>query len=67
MKLLLGFDGFDSTKGKKVDGNVDGSIRKVKKREYRQYMMPKCIFFIIINFNVNRSYKKFKSNNWRIK
>lgn len=46
MKMLLGFEGFDSTKGKKVEGNDVSGVRKIKQREYRQYMMPKCIYYI---------------------
>lgn len=42
MMKLLGFAGFDSTKGKHVADNDDtaarGAVRKVLKREYRQYM-----------------------------
>ncbi|KAG7381537.1 U4/U6.U5 small nuclear ribonucleoprotein [Phytophthora pseudosyringae] len=42
MKLLLGFGGFDSTKGKAVDENLKsaatGTARRETKREYRQYM-----------------------------
>ncbi|KAL7689804.1 putative U4/U6.U5 small nuclear ribonucleoprotein 27kDa protein [Plasmopara halstedii] len=42
MKLLLGFQGFDSTKGKEVDENAKsaavGTARRETKREYRQYM-----------------------------
>ncbi|TDH68000.1 hypothetical protein CCR75_007579 [Bremia lactucae] len=42
MKLLLGINGFDSTKGKEVDENTKsaavGTARRESKREYRQYM-----------------------------
>lgn len=42
MQALMGFGGFDSTKGKAVDENVQGvaagGVRKENKREYRQYM-----------------------------
>lgn len=42
MQALMGFGGFDSTKGKPVVDNVQGvatgGIRKENKREYRQYM-----------------------------
>ncbi|CAH0474362.1 unnamed protein product [Peronospora belbahrii] len=42
MKLLLGFEDFDSTKGKNVEENVKGpavgTVRRDTKREYRQYM-----------------------------
>lgn len=42
MKQMLGFTGFNSTKGKKVEGNDKiGKIRVVKKRKYRQYMNRK--------------------------
>lgn len=42
MQALMGFGGFDSTKGKAVEDNVKGAavgaLRKEKKRKYRQYM-----------------------------
>lgn len=42
MQALMGFGGFDSTKGKVVEDNMQGAahggIRKESKREYRQYM-----------------------------
>ncbi|GLE01380.1 hypothetical protein PINS_up010210 [Pythium insidiosum] len=42
MQMLLGFGGFDSTKGKSVEDNAvgpaAGAARKETKREYRQYM-----------------------------
>lgn len=42
MQMLMGFGGFDSTKGKPVEENVRGAAagaaHKEKKREYRQYM-----------------------------
>lgn len=42
MQALMGFGGFDSTKGRPVEDNVQGAatggIRKENKREYRQYM-----------------------------
>ena len=45
MQKLLGFGGFDSTKGKKVEDNHDslarGSSAKNKARKYRQYMNRK--------------------------
>lgn len=37
----LGFAGFDSTKNKKVEGNVDGMVKINKPRKYRQYMNRK--------------------------
>ena len=45
MLAMLGFSGFDTTKGKIVDDNVNtaasGAISKHKKRVYRQYMNRK--------------------------
>ncbi|XP_032526110.1 U4/U6.U5 small nuclear ribonucleoprotein 27 kDa protein [Danaus plexippus] len=41
MLKVMGFCGFDSTKGKKVDGNVEGDVHVVLKRKYRQYMNRK--------------------------
>ncbi|KAK3326254.1 hypothetical protein B0H66DRAFT_550492 [Apodospora peruviana] len=38
MQAMMGFGGFDSTKGKKIQGNNVGAVRKEKKTEYRQYM-----------------------------
>lgn len=42
MQLLMGFGGFDSTKGKPVDDNAHGAAagatRHESKRDYRQYM-----------------------------
>ncbi|KAI8625415.1 hypothetical protein F5Y19DRAFT_270213 [Xylariaceae sp. FL1651] len=38
MQAMMGFGGFDTTKGKKVPGNNAGAIYKAKKTEYRQYM-----------------------------
>jgi len=45
MQKLLGFGGFDTTKGKKIQDNHDslakGSAAKNKARKYRQYMNRK--------------------------
>ncbi|KAM3958659.1 U4/U6.U5 small nuclear ribonucleoprotein 27 kDa protein-like [Aphomia sociella] len=41
MLKVMGFCGFDTTKGKKVDDNVDGEVHVVLKRKYRQYMNRK--------------------------
>ncbi|XP_072941365.1 U4/U6.U5 small nuclear ribonucleoprotein 27 kDa protein [Epargyreus clarus] len=41
MLKVMGFCGFDSTKGKKVDDNVEGEVHVVLKRKYRQYMNRK--------------------------
>ncbi|EGF82167.1 hypothetical protein BATDEDRAFT_86923 [Batrachochytrium dendrobatidis JAM81] len=38
MRLLMGIDGFDSTKGKKVPGTDISNAKINKKRQYRQYM-----------------------------
>jgi U4/U6.U5 tri-snRNP-associated protein 3 len=38
MAAMMGFSGFDTTKGKKIPGNNLGAVRKEKKTEYRQYM-----------------------------
>uniref|UniRef100_H3GNZ1 U4/U6.U5 small nuclear ribonucleoprotein 27kDa protein domain-containing protein n=1 Tax=Phytophthora ramorum TaxID=164328 RepID=H3GNZ1_PHYRM len=42
MKLLLGFGGFETTKGKEVEENhktaAVGTARRETKRDYRQYM-----------------------------
>jgi len=41
MMRIMGFKGFDTTKGKKVKGNDVGSVHVVVKRKYRQYMNRK--------------------------
>lgn len=41
MLKIMGFCGFDSTKGKKVEDNVEGEVHVVLKRKYRQYMNRK--------------------------
>ncbi|CAK1555988.1 unnamed protein product [Leptosia nina] len=41
MLKVMGFCGFDTTKGKKVDDNVQGEVHVVLKRKYRQYMNRK--------------------------
>lgn len=41
MMKAMGFCGFDSTKGKKVDGNDAGEVHVILKRKYRQYMNRK--------------------------
>ncbi|KAF6022324.1 hypothetical protein EB796_019361 [Bugula neritina] len=38
MMKLMGFGGFNSTKGKKVEGNDAGAVHVKLKRNYRQYM-----------------------------
>uniref|UniRef100_A0A8D8V179 U4/U6.U5 small nuclear ribonucleoprotein 27 kDa protein n=1 Tax=Cacopsylla melanoneura TaxID=428564 RepID=A0A8D8V179_9HEMI len=41
MMKAMGFCGFDSTKGKKVDNNDSGAVHVILKRKYRQYMNRK--------------------------
>uniref|UniRef100_A0A023FA68 U4/U6.U5 small nuclear ribonucleoprotein 27 kDa protein n=2 Tax=Triatoma infestans TaxID=30076 RepID=A0A023FA68_TRIIF len=41
MMKLMGFCGFDSTKGKKVSNNDTGAVHVILKRKYRQYMNRK--------------------------
>lgn len=41
MMKLMGFCNFDTTKGKKVDGNDVGGVHVILKRKYRQYMNRK--------------------------
>lgn len=41
MMKAMGFCGFDSTKGKKVEGNDAGEVHVILKRKYRQYMNRK--------------------------
>lgn len=38
MMKLMGFEGFETSKGKKVDGNDTGVANVLRKRRYRQYM-----------------------------
>lgn len=41
MMKMMGFCTFDTTKGKKVDGNEVGDVHVILKRKYRQYMNRK--------------------------
>lgn len=41
MMRVMGFSGFSTTKGKKVEGNNTGEVHVVLKRKYRQYMNRK--------------------------
>ncbi|CAH1397812.1 unnamed protein product [Nezara viridula] len=41
MMRLMGFCGFETTKGQKVDGNDSGAVHVILKRKYRQYMNRK--------------------------
>lgn len=41
MQQIMGFQTFDSTKGKKVDGNNTYATNKKVERKYRQYMNRK--------------------------
>lgn len=41
MMKLMGFCGFDTTKGKKVENNAQGAVHVILKRKYRQYMNRK--------------------------
>ncbi|XP_026473872.1 U4/U6.U5 small nuclear ribonucleoprotein 27 kDa protein-like [Ctenocephalides felis] len=41
MMKTMGFCGFDTTKGKKVQGNNVGDVHVILKRKYRQYMNRK--------------------------
>lgn len=41
MLKTMGFCGFDTTKGKKVEGNDVGEVHVILKRKYRQYMNRK--------------------------
>ncbi|XP_030759323.1 U4/U6.U5 small nuclear ribonucleoprotein 27 kDa protein [Sitophilus oryzae] len=41
MMKLMGFCSFDTTKGKKVEGNDVGGVHVILKRKYRQYMNRK--------------------------
>jgi U4/U6.U5 tri-snRNP-associated protein 3 len=38
MMKLMGFAGFNTTKGKKVEGNDVSGVQLQRKRRYRQYM-----------------------------
>jgi len=53
IKRLLGFAGFDTTKGKQVADNKKGSavgaVSKHKKRKYRQYMNRRGEEFLYIS------------------
>jgi U4/U6.U5 tri-snRNP-associated protein 3 len=41
MMRQMGFAGFDTTKNKKVEGNITGMAKVNKPRKYRQYMNRK--------------------------
>uniref|UniRef100_A0AC34FW36 U4/U6.U5 small nuclear ribonucleoprotein 27 kDa protein n=1 Tax=Panagrolaimus sp. ES5 TaxID=591445 RepID=A0AC34FW36_9BILA len=41
MMKMMGFGGFDTTKNKKVEGNMDGIAKVNKPRKFRQYMNRK--------------------------
>ncbi|XP_066141133.1 U4/U6.U5 small nuclear ribonucleoprotein 27 kDa protein [Euwallacea fornicatus] len=41
MMRMMGFCNFDTTKGKKVEGNDVGGVHVILKRKYRQYMNRK--------------------------
>lgn len=41
MLKAMGFCSFDTTKGKKVEGNEVGTVHVILKRKYRQYMNRK--------------------------
>lgn len=41
MLRVMGFGTFDTTKGKKVEGNNQGDVHVILKRKYRQYMNRK--------------------------
>ena len=41
MMRMMGFCSFDTTKGKKVEGNDVGGVHVILKRKYRQYMNRK--------------------------
>ncbi|CAG9765001.1 unnamed protein product [Ceutorhynchus assimilis] len=41
MMRMMGFCSFDTTKGKKVEGNDAGTVHVILKRKYRQYMNRK--------------------------
>lgn len=41
MMKMMGFCNFDTTKGKKVEGNDVGGVHVILKRKYRQYMNRK--------------------------
>lgn len=38
MMAMMGFAGFDTTKGKPVEGNQEGAVDIKKRRTWRQYM-----------------------------
>lgn len=46
MMAAMGFGGFDTTKGKHVDGNQGGASKTNKQRTWRQYMNRYVISFL---------------------
>lgn len=47
MAAMMGFGGFGSTKGKKVEGNAQGGVKIEKKAAYRQYMWVFLSSFLV--------------------
>lgn len=50
MLKLMGFSGFDTTKGKPVKGNDVSAVNSLQKRKYRQYMNRKGGFNRLLDF-----------------
>lgn len=48
MAAMMGFGGFGSTKGKKVENNAQGGAKIEKKAMYRQYMYAPLFTFSLI-------------------
>ncbi|XP_022656643.1 U4/U6.U5 small nuclear ribonucleoprotein 27 kDa protein-like [Varroa jacobsoni] len=52
MMKMMGFGGFESTKGRKVPGNDVSGVHVIQKRKYRQYMNRKGGFNRPLDFVV---------------
>jgi len=52
MMKLMGFGGFDTSKGKHVAGNDVSAVNVLQKRKYRQYMNRKGGFNRPLDFVV---------------
>ena len=55
MMKIMGFGGFDTTKGKKVPGNDVGSANIVQKRRYRCVQENNVIYLDISNIVIEQN------------
>ena len=65
MMKTMGFCGFDTTKGKKVDGNNKGEVHVILKRKYR--WVDYFIYFVIQLWNLVLLILLILDNTWTAK